>query len=90
MFKPDHLAGRAWALDTTYIPMTCGFVDLTGVVDAASRRVLAHKVAITREACHAREVIDAAFARYGMPEIVNTDQGNQFTAETFTAAVSTL
>jgi putative transposase len=42
-------------------------------------------VAITLEACHAREVIDAAFARYGTPDIVNTDQGSQFTAETFTA-----
>lgn len=80
-------SNQVWALDTTYIPMARGFVYLTAVVDVASRRVLAHKVAITLEACHAREVIDAAFARYGTPEIVNTDQGSQFTAETFTAAV---
>ncbi|MFO7542745.1 MAG: hypothetical protein R6W97_08075 [Thiobacillus sp.] len=53
----------------------------------ACEAILAHKVAITLEACHAREVIDAAFARYGTPEIVNTDQGGQFTAETFTEAV---
>lgn len=53
----------------------------------ASRRVLAHKVAITLEACHAREVIEQAFARFGVPEIVNTDQGSQFTAEEFTHAV---
>lgn len=60
---------------------------LTAVVDVASRRVLAHKVAVTLEACHAREVIEQAFARYGTPEIVNTDQGSQFTAEEFTHAV---
>ena len=80
-------SNQVWALDTTYIPMARGFVYLTAVVDVASRRVLAHKVAITLEACHAREVIEIAFARWGIPEIVNTDQGSQFTASEFTDAV---
>ena len=80
-------SNQVWALDTTYIPMARGFVYLTAVVDVASRRVLAHKVAITLEACHAREVIEQAFARWGMPEIVNTDQGSQFTATKFTDVV---
>ena len=60
---------------------------LTAVVDVASRRVLTHKVAVTLEACHAREIIEEAFAKFGKPEIVNTDQGSQFTAEEFTKAV---
>jgi putative transposase len=80
-------ANQVWALDTTYIPMARGFVYLTAVVDVASRRVLAHKVAITLEAVHAKEVIEQAFARYGVPEIVNTDQGSQFTAVEFTDVV---
>ena len=80
-------ANQVWALDTTYIPMARGFVYLTAVVDVASRKVLAHKVAITLEAVHATEVIEQAFARYGTPEIVNTDQGSQFTAEEFTRSV---
>ena len=80
-------ANQVWALDTTYIPMRQGFVYLTAVVDVASRRVLAHRVAITLEACHAREVLLEALARYGTPWIVNTDQGSQFTAEEFTQAV---
>ena len=80
-------SNQVWSLDTTYIPMARGFVYLTAVVDVASRRVLAHKVAITLEACHAREVIEQAFARWGTPEIVNTDQGSQFTATEFTDAV---
>jgi putative transposase len=84
---PIHRANQVWALDTTYIPMARGFVYLTAVVDVASRKVLAHKVAITLEAAHAREVIEQAFARYGTPEIVNTDQGSQFTAEEFTSVV---
>jgi putative transposase len=84
---PIARANQVWALDTTYIPMACGFVYLTAVVDVFSRRVLAHKVAITLEACHAKEVIEQALARYGTPEIVNTDQGSQFTAIEFTDAV---
>ena len=81
--KPNQV----WALDTTYIPMARGFVYLTAVVDVASRKVLAHRVAITLEACHAREVIEQALTRYGTPEIVNTDQGSQFSAEEFTSVV---
>jgi putative transposase len=80
-------ANQVWALDTTYIPMRQGFVYLTAIVDVASRRVLAHKVATTLEACHAREIMQQALARYGVPEIVNTDQGSQFTAEEFTQVV---
>ena len=64
-------ANQVWALDTTYIPMARGFVYLTAVVDVASRMVLAHKVAVTLEAIHAKEVVEQAFARYGTPEIVN-------------------
>ena len=80
-------SNQVWALDTTYIPMAKGFVYLTAVVDVASRRVLAHRLATTLEAFHAVEIIEQAFARYGIPEIVNTDQGSQFTAEEFTQAV---
>ena len=80
-------SNQVWALDTTYIPMARGFVYLTAVVDVVSRKVLAHKLAITLEAVHAKEVIEQAFARYGVPEIVNTDQGSQFTAVEFTDVV---
>ena len=53
-------SNQVWALDTTYIPMARGFVYLTAVVDVASRRVLSHRVAITLEAIHAKEVIEQA------------------------------
>jgi putative transposase len=62
-------------------------VYLTAVVDWASRKVLAAKIAITLEACHAVDVLQEAFRRYGTPEIVNTDQGSQFTAIEFVTAV---
>ena len=69
-------ANQVWSLDTTYIPMRQGFVYLTAIVDVASRRVMAHKVATTLEAGHAKEIMQEALARYGVPEIVNTDQGH--------------
>ena len=67
--------------------MAHGFVYLTAVVDVASRRVLAHKTATTLDAYHAVDTIEPAFALLGIPAIVNTDQGAQFTAEEFTRAV---
>ncbi|MCA8003499.1 IS3 family transposase, partial [Burkholderia metallica] len=80
-------ANQVFALDTTYIPTARGFVYLTAVVDRASRKILAHRVAITLEATHAVEALEEAFARYGLPDIVNTDEGSQFTAGAFTEAV---
>ena len=80
-------ANQVWALDTTYIPMAKGYVYLTAVVDWASRKVLAAQIAITLEAAHAVEVLQKAFNRYGKPEIVNTDQGSQFTAYEFVETV---
>jgi putative transposase len=74
---------QVWAMDTTYIPMRRGFVYLTAVVDWASRRVLAYRVSITLAADVAVEALKEAIARYGAPEIMNTDQGSQFTARSF-------
>ena len=85
--KVINRANQVWALDTTYIPMAKGYVYLTAVVDWASRKVLAAKLAITLEAIHAVEVLQEAFNRHGKPEIINTDQGSQFTAHEFVQAV---
>lgn len=84
---PINQANQVWALDSTYIAMAKGFVYLTAVVDVASRKVFTHKVAITLEACHAVEILREAIAKFGTPEIFNTDQGSQFTATEFTTVV---
>lgn len=84
---PINRANQVWALDTTYIRMAKGFVYLIVVIDWASRRVLAAKLAISLESCHAVDVLREAFARYGTPEIINTDQGSQFTADEFVQLV---
>ncbi len=80
-------SNQVWALDTTYIRMSKGFVYLTAVIDVFSRKILAHVVALTLESCHAVNVLNQAFAKYGTPEIVNVDQGTQFTDSNFTDAV---
>ena len=74
---------QVWAMDTTYIPMRRGFVYLTAVVDWASRRVLAFRVSISLAADAAVDALNEAIARYGVPAIMNTDQGSQFTATEF-------
>lgn len=80
-------ANHVWAMDTTYVPMQDGFAYLIAVIDVASRRVLAHKLATTLEACHAVEIVEQAVHRFGTPEIINTDQGSQFTAVEFVDAI---
>jgi putative transposase len=75
---------QVWAMDITYIPMAKGFVYLAVVLDWFSRRVLSWRVSITMEASLCIETLQEALARHGKPEIVNTDQGSQFTCEAFT------
>ena len=80
-------ANQVWALDITYIPMARGWVYLVAVLDWHSRRVLAHRVSITMEAQFCVEALREAAARWGSPEIVNTDQGSQFSSAEFVAEV---
>jgi putative transposase len=75
---------QVWAMDITYIPMARGFVYLAAVVDWFSRRVLSWRVSITMEAAFCIEALEEALARYGAPEIFNSDQGSQFTSHVFT------
>ena len=80
-------ANHVWATDITYIPMAHGWVYLCAIVDWASRRVLAHRISITMETDFCLEALNEAFAKYGQPEIFNTDQGSQFTSADFTDAL---
>ncbi|MBM5759897.1 IS3-like element ISKpn11 family transposase [Klebsiella pneumoniae] len=78
---------QVWAMDITYVPMARGFVYLCAVVDWFSRRVLSWRLSITMEADFCIEAVEDALARYGKPEIFNTDQGSQFTSIDFTAVL---
>lgn len=79
---------QVWAMDITYIPMARGFVYLAVVLDWFSRRVSSRRLSITMEASFCLDALEDALARYGKPEILNTDQGSQFTGAAFTGALA--
>ena len=85
---PVTRPNQVWAMDITYIPMARGFVYLAAVIDWFSRRVLSWRVSITLEAGFCVEAVEEALARHGTPEIVNTDQGSQFTSTAFTGLLT--
>jgi len=78
---------QVWATDITYIPMARGFAYLVAIVDWFSRRVLAWRLSITMTADFCVEALEEALARFGKPDIFNTDQGSQFTSEAFTGVL---
>ncbi len=78
---------QVWAMDITYIPMARGFVYLTAVVDWYTRRVLSWRVSITMDVHFCLEALEEAIACYGPPEIMNTNQGSQFTSQAFTGVL---
>jgi putative transposase len=78
---------QVWATDITYVPMAQGFAYLVAIVDLFSRKVLAFRVSNALATDFCVEALGEALARYGTPEIFNTDQGSQFTAEEFTAVL---
>lgn len=82
---PVTRPNQVWAMDITYIPMARGFVYLAAVVDWFSRKVLAWRLSITMDPAFCIEAVEDAMARFGKPEIFNTDQGSQFTSREFTA-----
>jgi len=75
---------QVWATDITYIPLARGFAYLVAIMDWYSRRVLAWRLSNSLDTAFCVEALEDAFARFGQPEIFNTDQGSQFTAEDFT------
>ena len=75
---------QVWATDITYIPMKAGFVYLVAIMDWYSRRVLSWRLSNTMDSSFCVEALEEALERFGKPEIFNTDQGAQFTADAFT------
>ncbi len=74
---------QVWAMDISYIPMAHGFIYLVAVLDWRTRRVLSWKLSTTMDTSFCTEAVEDAIERYGTPEIMNTDQGSQFTSDDF-------
>jgi putative transposase len=75
---------QVWASDLTYLPMAHGFMYLVAILDVASRRVLSYRVSNTMTTDFCVAALEEAIAKYGPPEICNTDQGAQFTSAAWT------
>lgn len=72
---------QVWAIDITYIPMKNGFMYLTAIIDVYSRYIVGWGISNTLEAEASINVLKQVIQEYGKPEIINSDQGSQFTCE---------
>jgi putative transposase len=78
---------QVWCADITYIPMRRGFLYLVAIMDWATRKVLAWRLSNTMDVGFCVMALEEALARFGTPDIFNTDQGSQFTSFAFTAVL---
>ena len=78
--KIDH-PNHVWAIDITYIPMKNGFMYMTAIIDVYSRFIVGWGISNSLEAEASLNVLKQAIQDYGKPEIINSDQGSQFTCE---------
>lgn len=85
----DH-PNQVWATDITYIKLSVGFMYLVAILDLYSRKVLSWRLSNTLDVSFCIEALNEAVARYGAPEIFNSDQGSQFTSNDFTGLLEKL
>jgi putative transposase len=78
---------QVWAIDITYIPMQRGFMYLFAIIDLYSRYVVGWSLSNTMSAGWCVDTIEGAIAQYGVPQIINSDQGCQFTSELYVACL---
>ncbi len=77
-------ANQVWCTDITYIPMRNGFMYLTAIIDVYSRKIVGWGISNSLIAKWCKNVLEEAIAYYGKPEIVNSDQGTQYTCALWT------
>jgi putative transposase len=80
-------SNQVWAMDITYIPVQNGYLYLCAIIDLQSRYVVNWSLSNTMSSSWCTKTLEQAIDQFGTPEIVNTDQGSQFTSEEFTEYV---
>jgi len=78
---------QVWSTDITYIRLLHGFVYLVAIIDWYSRKVLAWRLSNTMDTGFCVDCLEEAIKNFGVPEIFNTDQGSQFTSDSFTGVL---
>lgn len=71
---------QVWQIDISYIPMKRGFMYLTAIIDVYSRYIVGWQLSNTLEKETQTMVMSEAMKKYGKPEIINSDQGSQYTS----------
>lgn len=77
-------ANQVWCTDITYIPMKRGFMYLTAFIDVYSRKIVGWGISNTMSKKWCLDVLKDAIERNGIPEIINSDQGSQYTSFAWT------
>lgn len=85
--KKIWLPNQVWATDITYIRLRGGHVFLVAIMDLYSRKILSWKLSNTIDAAFCVAALEEAIAVWGVPAVLNTDQGSQFTSEAFTGVL---
>ena len=75
------LPNQVWAIDITYIPMKNGFMYLSAIIDLYSRYIVGWQISNSLEKETQTALLEQAINEYGKPEIINSDQGSQYTSE---------
>ena len=81
---PITRPNQVWATDITYTAVAGNRAFIIAIIDLFSRKVLAYNVVNTMDTVHCIETLNLALAKYGKPDIFNSDQGSQFTSNDFT------
>jgi putative transposase len=77
-------ANQVWCTDITYVPMRNGYMYLTAIIDVYSRKIVGWGISNSLTAQWCKTVLEEAISKYGKPEIVNSDQGTQYTSALWT------
>lgn len=76
-------SNQVWEIDISYIPMRYGFLYLVAIIDVHSRFIVGWDISNTMEASWVVKTIKQAVKNHGLPEIINSDQGTQFTSDEY-------
>ncbi len=87
---PINFPNQVWSIDITYIPMKKGHMYLTAIIDWYSRKIVGHYLSDTLNTASVIYAVKEAVTKHGIPAILNSDQGSQFTADEYKALLKDL
>ena len=85
-----NFPNQVWSIDITYIPMRHGHMYLTAIIDWCSRKIVGHHLSDTLDTSEVLHTVREAVVRHGIPSILNSDQGSQFTSDDYKKLLKTL